>query len=493
MKHFKILGLFSILYFFSLALLFGISKVENETLLIFSVLLYIETVVMFSVYYAFKQSAVNSIAILLSLSFITYFIHLLVTLPFSLMYVADDLVYATFQKSLLTSIRVIINLQLYTFISLTIYLLLKKEHIKFIKSFFLFGLTLLIAFVIPVELFNVKIVYLLNSFLPMFLIFLLLAHLLLLQTKNDINNVMSSYLTVTFFLLALWSIIGYAYGLVLYFDRWEFFDIATLYSLKGYEAIEGLPRSWWIPISEHTIFRFPSTFENPITASYFAAFMSMIAFALRHYLLSMLFFLFALISISKGAILFLLLTLAVILFSKTSLIGRMLLLKILDSSLILALMLLGYIALQFTLSDLFKSSASIHLLGLTLPFSNINQYSVTELLFGHGIGSGGNFFKSAYGSGLDSTTWLQSGSESGIGTVFYQLGTIGLSMLVLIHHKIIFLLQTIEARFIFFFYFVSMFLQENLINFNLLILLFFAVIIIELNRKQKDFTYVHTK
>jgi len=490
MQYFRSLGIFSILYFFSLLGIFAISTIENKIVLISTVLLYVELIMVIVLYYMkMKQYTImHLLAIALSLSFLIYLIHLLVTLPFSLMFIADDMSYAGLQKSALTVIRVLITLQLYTVIIFFLQAILKKENIKLSKSFLAFFIVLVIASLTPVEYFQVKFIYLLNSFLPMFFILFILTHLLLLNKKINIQNKIVPYLNASFYLVALWAISGYLYGIVLYFDNWEVFDIATLYSLKGYEPIEGLPRSWWIPINDIMVFRFPSTFENPITASYFAAFFAMISVSLRQYLLGIIFFIFTLVSISKGAILFLFLAIIIIISSRISLILRILLLRIFNSPLILAILLTSYITLQIFVSEIVKSSASIHILGLTLPFINIEQYSIFELFFGYGIGSGGNFFKSAVETSLDNSVWLKSGAESGIGTIFYQLGILGLTLITWINYKIIFLLRTIEARFIFFFYFTSMFLQENLINFNLLILVFFTVIVIEFNKNKKDFT-----
>ena len=335
-------------------------------------------------------------------------VHLLVTLPFSLIFISDDISYAGLQKSTLTVIRVLITLQIYTVILILLQNILKRENINLSKTILTFFFILLISSFIPVEYFQVKFIYLLNSFLPMFFILFILTHLLLLNNKTNIQNELTAYLNVSFYLIASWAMFGYLYGLVFYFDSWEIFDIGTFYSLKGYEAIEGLPRSWWIPIGDSIIFRFPATFENPITASYFAAFFAMTAFSLRQYLLGFTFFIFTLISISKGAILFLLLAAFVILSSRISLLLRGLLLRILDSPTILTLLLIGYIIFQIALSEVFESSASIHIMGLVLPFKNIDQYSIFELLFGHGIGSRENFFKAALGGEIDVNTWLKS-------------------------------------------------------------------------------------
>jgi len=149
----------------------------------------------------------------------------------------------------------------------------------------------------------------------------------------------------------------------------------------------------------------------------------------------------------------------------------------------ITLLIIICIGLQVFIAGILKTSASIHILGLTLPFINIGDYSFVEILFGHGIGSGGNSLKGVIGSDMPIMEWLQSGSESGIGTLFYQLGSIGLLSILVINYKIIFLLKTLEAKFIYFFYFLNIFIQENLINFNLLLLVFFTIIIIEFQKQ----------
>lgn len=487
MHYFQSLGIFSILYFFSLLGIFTISTIENKLVLISTILLYIELIMIVIFYYIKRYTSIHRLAIVLSLSFLMYLIHLLVTLPFSLMFMSDDMSYAGLQKSALTVIRVLITLQFYTLILVYLQSILKRENIKVSRSFFAFFFILIIASLTPVEYFQVKFIYLLNSFLPMFFILFILTHLLLLNKKINIQNEFTIYLNASFYLVALWAMCGYIYGIVLYFDNWEFFDIGTFYSLKGYEPIEGLPRSWWVPIGDVLYFRFPSTFENPITAGYFSAFFGITMIALRRYNIAILFFIFTLFSVSKGAILFIMLFIFVFFSSHISSFLKILLLRIFNSTTTITLLLIGYISLQMIMSEIFKTSAAIHILGLTLPFTHIDQYSLFELIFGHGIGSGGNFYKSVVGVDLSVLSWLKSGSESGIGTIFYQLGLLGLSLIIWISYKIIFLLRTLEARFIYFFYFLSMFIQENLINQNLLLLVFFSIIVIEFNKNIKDF------
>ena len=322
------------------------------------------------------------------------------------------------------------------------------------------------------------------------MIFMFLIYLLLLIRIERNRLVLLQYLLPAFYFLALLILFAHVYGLIFYFDKWEIFNIAALYELKGYEAISGLPRSWWIETSSGMLFRFPSVFENPITAGYISAFFSMCFFSLRKFFFGIVFYMFAILSVSKGALLYL--TLFIIMFSliKISKISKIIFKKVFNSWFIITSLMVLYILLQSVMAASLKTSASIHLLGLTLPFINMFEYSVFELIFGHGIGSGGNFYKGAFGPSLNLLDWLGSGSESGIGTIFYQLGLSGIIVVASLFYRILFLIGSIEARFILFFYFLNLFMQENLININLLILVFLSILVIESYKSQNNKEYI---
>ena len=483
MNFFKNLSIFSIIYLLFLIVLFAISSNNNKYLLIGYILISIEFIIFVILYYLQYISVTDKIAKILSFSFITYIIHLLVVLPLSLMFISDNLEFAGLQKSVLTVIRVLITLQLYILIIFFLIKVFKKNRLKLQKVFLIFLLSIIISLIIPVPYMQVKFIYFLNSFLPMFLILFILTHLLLLKEEFNIQKSFKKYLNPTLAVVIGFVLISYIFGLILYFNKWEVFDIGTLYSLKGYEPIEGLPRSWWAQIENIAFIRFPITLENPITASYLSAFLTMILIYLSRYTLAFIFFIFTLFSFSKGAIIALALYVITIIFSRIFPLFKKICLKIFNSFTMITLLIIIYIGLQVFIAGILKTSASIHILGLTLPFINIGDYSFVEVLFGHGIGSGGNSLKGVIGSDMPIMEWLQSGSESGIGTLFYQLGSIGLLSILVINYKIIFLLKTLEAKFIYFFYFLNMFIQENLINLNLLLLVFFTIIIIEFQKQ----------
>jgi len=486
MMHFlKNVSIFLIAYLVFLIILFAISANNNKYLLIGYILISIEFIIFVILYYVQYISVTDKIAKILSFSFITYIIHLLVVLPLSLMFISNNLEFAGLQKSVLTVIRVLITLQLYILIIFFLIKVFKKNRLKIQKIFLVFLLSIIISLIIPVPYLQVKFIYFLNSFVPMFLILFILTHLLLLKERFNIQKSFKKYLNPTLTVVIGFILISYIFGLILYFNKWEVFDIGTLYSLKGYQPIEGLPRSWWAQIENIAFIRFPITLENPIVAGYLSAFLSMIMIYFSKYILAFLFFIFTIFSFSKAAIIYLFLYMVIIISSRLSFIFKKIFLKIFNSITMITLLIIAYLGLQMGISAILKTSASIHLLGLTLPFISMGEYSFIEILCGHGIGSGGNFLKAAMGSQIGFIEWLESGSESGIGSIFFQLGLLGLLSIIVISYRIILLLQTIEAKFIYFFYFTSMFIQEDLINNNLLLLMFFTIIIIEFNQKKR--------
>jgi len=484
MNFFKNLSIFSIIYLLFLIILFAISSNNNKYLLIGYILISIEFIVFLVLYYLQYIPIIDKIAKVLSFSFIIYIIHLLVVLPLSLMFISKNLEFAALQKSVLTVIRVLIILQLYILVMFFLIKVFKKNRLKIQKIFLIFLFSIIISFIIPVSYTQVKFIYFLNSFLPMFVILFILTHLLLLKEKFNIQKSFKKYLNPTLVVIIGFVLISYIFGLILYFDKWEVFDIGTLYSLKGYEPLKGLPRSWWAQIENIYFFRFPITLENPIVAGYFSAFLTMVMIYFSKYILAFVFFIFTIFSFSKAAIIYLFLYMVAIIFSRLSFVFKKIFLKIFNSTIMITFLIMTYLGFQMYISNIINTSASVHLLGLTLPFINIKEYSFIEILCGHGIGSGGNFLKAAMGSKVGFIEWLESGSESGIGSIFFQLGLLGLLSIIVISYRIMLLLQTIEAKFIYFFYFTSMFIQEDLINSNLLLLMFFTIIVIEFNQKK---------
>ncbi len=71
-------------------------------------------------------------------------------------------------------------------------------------------------------------------------------------------------------------------------------------------------------------------------------------------------------------------------------------------------------------------STSIHIAGLLE-----GVYSLAEAPFGHGVGSGGNFYR-LYNPEISRHDWLSTGAESALGTFVYQTGIIGVVLLGLV-------------------------------------------------------------
>ncbi|WP_151528489.1 MULTISPECIES: hypothetical protein [Corynebacterium] len=68
-------------------------------------------------------------------------------------------------------------------------------------------------------------------------------------------------------------------------------------------------------------------------------------------------------------------------------------------------------------------SSSIHIAGLLSGL-----YSIADNPLGFGVGSGGNFYR-LYNPEIPRHLWLESGGESAIGTLVFQMGIIGLLLL----------------------------------------------------------------
>ena len=100
------------------------------------------------------------------------------------------------------------------------------------------------------------------------------------------------------------------------------------------------------------------------------------------------------------------------------------------------------------------------------------------------MGNGGNL-ASISAEGGERNSWLSSGSESGVGVLLFQLGFIGLGLVLLWLRKIYFISSgkynhaysgwSISLVFAFF---INSFLQENCINSSLLGILLLGVMLI---------------
>lgn len=489
-KHIIAILILTIFISILIALHFTSTNIENKLFtLSMSFVLYLCVIsyIFFSFYFFSNQPIEKKISYLYSSLFIFFFLHLMLTFPFLLLSIAEENKFTSFQKLAVTGMR-----SEYTLTILTILIFLHKNititRTKDNTIFYGFLFSILISSLISVKILNVKIIYLFNSFLPFWLILILL-YFFLIEINNNSVFRKSFYLILnqTYFILIAILLGIYSCGFILYFNSWEGINFEHIYSLKGYELLEGFPRSWWFPLGDKLYFRFVALVDNPITSGYISSLICITALSKRYWFIFIFFLISCILSFSKGSML--------LLFSCTffglfytifpSLTAKMSK-KLLSSVYIFIIIILFLVALVTAMMQLTQTSADIHWLGLTLPFLHIQEYTLTEFIFGHGIGSGGNFLKGAMGSeNISFMTWLKSGSESGIGTIFYQIGLCGLFFFVLAYLKVYKLLQAPYCKIIMIVYFFNLLLQENLLNLNILILLFFSIIMIEIHYLNK--------
>tara|TARA_B110000196_G_C21152258_1_gene670560 strand:+ start:3248 stop:4582 length:1335 start_codon:yes stop_codon:yes gene_type:complete len=336
---------------------------------------------------------------------------------------------------------------------------------------------LLIGLFYPVDYFQVKLTYFINSFLPFFSMQVLMLSLLTTSSNNlsFLNDFISRFesavmvfLKIFFWLLPL--------SFIFYIAGWDYFDYSNLIELKGLEPYKGVPLNWYTQFGGGFIMRFTHFFEDPILLGYLLAFISVYFFVRGKLLMSVFFCALIILTLTKGAMLWLILTTGFFTLKKFGINNRL----VLMSSYILFLILMSLIS--------FKTSLGVHIEGLVSPFVNSSQYTLIEILFGHGIGSGGNLLKAYLGGGMEHTAWLESGAESGLGTLMYQTGLLGLSTFFIIVYKILGVLKSHISVGLYLGYVFNFLLQENLINFSYISLLTLIILYIELSL-QKEFSY----
>ncbi len=304
-----------------------------------------------------------------------------------------------------------------------------------------------------------KSAYIFNSFFVILIVFFLLHKFQKMKLSPNL----------IFFLFLATSIIG----LYLMFDSaigWNKVFFEAFYHNSPFDLVNDLPRTWFTSFLDYELFqRFNGILSDPIIYGFLASMMLIIAMkdqkSLRLYIPLILFFLFY--SFSKGAIYLAFMTWFLYLINVRFVYTKFLF------WLLFILVLVGFNALV----SLGKgSSADIHFIGLVSPFIHMNEYSVLEMLFGHGFTSGGNIAKSL--EIVTNDNWLATGAESGIGMIFYQTGLIGLSFIIYFFYKSI-ENSSIFTRHFISVYFVLLFTQENLANMNYLVLFLFTIYVLE--------------
>lgn len=329
-----------------------------------------------------------------------------------------------------------------------------------------------IPIALPVSFTSVKLSYLINSFIPMILILVLI---------NGINSKYSfkdglyfKDIKPIFFIVTISIVIG----IFLQATSWSYFDFERNQATKGFGLLNGLPRNWWFEFNNNSYLRFCGTLEDPILMSYLTSTLAIVALVYKKWIYFFIFSVACLATLGKGAIL-LLIIITMLKLTRLKL----------NSNLKVILLMLG-VAMLYIVNILGmlgpETSADVHALGLTLPFINIPNISSFEIFFGHGVGSGGNILKAYLQSDIDYHTWLSTGSESGIGTIFYQTGFVGLLSFIYCCIKSSNKLKSQDSKVFFAIYFLNLFLQENLINFNYLFLLLIAIYTLELRLRRNQ-------
>lgn len=311
-----------------------------------------------------------------------------------------------------------------------------------------------------------KSAYLFNTFFVILIIFFLLHKFQKIKLSPNL----------IFFIFLVTSVMG----LYLMFDigiGWNKNFFEAFYHNSPFDLVNNLPRTWFTAFLDYELFqRFNGILSDPIMYGFFASMMLIIAMkdqkSLRLFIPFILFFLFY--SFSKGAIYLVFMTWFLYLVNVRFVYTKFLF------WLLFILLLVGFNALV----SLGKgSSADIHFIGLVSPFIHINEYSMWEMVFGHGFTSGGNIAKSL--EIVTNDNWLVTGAESGIGMIFYQTGLIGLAFIIYFFYKST-INRSIFTKHFISVYFVLFFTQENLANMNYLVLFLFTIYVLESSKAIKE-------
>lgn len=313
--------------------------------------------------------------------------------------------------------------------------------------------------------------YGLNTYLPLALFFL--AFYALSERSHPVaHRFVSSSLYMATLLFMISAIVGLVVSLYLLPNAL----IVEQQALKGYGHIDGYPRNWWSYLGGSLYLRLAGTAEDPVFFGYIAGFLAYIWLSRGSPVWAGLLVLLVIASLVKGAMMLLLggvVFWAILYFSRP--------VSFLRSWLAITL-LGGLIAFYVIASGISQTSADVHVLGLWLPFEQMlkGETSIIESVFGHGIGSSGNLYKSISEEPLSNLAWLQGGAESSFGLIFYQTGFVGLALLLALILRGFQRCRMDAARGLWIVYWANAAVQENLINLNYLTLLFITVAILEL-------------
>lgn len=304
--------------------------------------------------------------------------------------------------------------------------------------------------------------YLVNSFIPLYF------GLFYLLKRNGLGSMVSFQQAKNFIYAAvLCYLVVVLYSIVLD-DFYYLFrpDLVSSVRERDLLPIEygTYPGPWWTQIEGVEFVRLAGTFPDPIILGYLFATLLLVSVTVKNYFAVGISFILLILTFSKGAWLLVFNTLLI--YSVLRFKPRIGLFWLFISCLILS---------QLFLASISNSSAKIHYLGLlggiTSAFSDIKIF-----VFGAGSGVGGNL--ASFDGEWHRDAWLSTGSESGIGVIFYQLGVIGAAFLFLLIYLVVRKLviqyfkldcwrYALAAAYVIA-YFQNSLLQENCINSSLI-------------------------
>jgi|TARA_X000001388_G_scaffold35536_1_gene25037 hypothetical protein len=318
--------------------------------------------------------------------------------------------------------------------------------------------SILISTMLPVEQAGVKLQYLANTYIPLILSTAALQYHLSSKkiTEPSVKNYQG---------LAIAVLLSIPLGYLISFQLipTEFFSEHQ--GNKGFSLYNGLPLTWWTVLGDHVIARFPGTSDDPILFGYISSALCIVFLSGRKYLLAALFSFAAIISLSKGALIWLIAT--SLMAGMTTKIKQRNYIYIVGSIVLVA----GYLSF----ASAANTSANVHIVGLVSPIvSAITSFGPSSLI-GNGVGSSGNLLKIFLMGDLDTDSWLAGGAESGIGLLVYQIGFIGTGAFILAAFRIFGMLSSPFAKCAWIIYWVNASMQENLINLNYIIIISFTV------------------
>jgi len=309
--------------------------------------------------------------------------------------------------------------------------------------------------------------YFTNTLAPLFIC------LYVAGSKVDIkSNATNIY--ILFFSFAL--LIMLLYGALINNFFYDIFRPDLIYAIRARDleplAYGQIPGPWWSQIEGYSFIRFVGGFPDPIIAGYFFGVLVIIGISQRAYLSTLLAAFALFLTVSKGAWIFTVNVFIIILVLNHA--RRFLLVAV-----------CGLLAVQLLIALSLDSSAYIHYKGLEGGLLSAMASPVTALI-GFGMGSGGNLESIVSNDTFSREVWLSRGAESGVGTVVYQMGFLGLVLWVLLLWR----LRTNMSRgpsdssgnyalAMWLGLFVNAFLQENAINSSVLTIVLLGQFLIQ--------------